>query len=179
MRSSNPTHHEMSALDEHTTRTLGVARKHVEGTKRNVPLTKMNQTKESTMKRIEALMSKAKGKNADEKLMLRRQELLGIDCNNLSKEELEALLKKSSNIIEGAQNGGWLEISATIVGTMKKTEGGGMSALPSQESVELNYPVILVLTPKTFDNNNNFLEVTHRLIAKTIQVLLIIALQQD
>ena len=94
--SINPTHHEMNVLDEHTTHALDAARKYMEGMKRNVPFTTMKQKKESTMKYVKALKSKAKGKNVDEKLMLRRQELLGIDHNNMSKEELEALLKKAA-----------------------------------------------------------------------------------
>ena len=51
----------------------------------------MKHTKESTMKHVKALMLKARGNKIDEKLMLRRQELLRIDYNNLSKEGLEAL----------------------------------------------------------------------------------------
>ena len=93
MRSNNPTHHEMSVLDKYATHALDVMRKYVEGMKRNLPLTKMKQTKELTMKCIKVLLSKDKKNNTDEKLMLRRQELLGIHCNNMSKEELEALLK--------------------------------------------------------------------------------------
>ena len=94
MHSNNPTHHEMNLLDECITHALDVARKNVEGTKRNAPFTTMKKIKESTMKCITALTSKAKGKNIDEKLMLRRQELLRIDHKNISKEELESLIKK-------------------------------------------------------------------------------------
>ena len=46
------------------------------------------------MKCVKELTSKDKGKNVDEKLMLSSPELLGIDCNHLSPEELEAMFKK-------------------------------------------------------------------------------------
>ena len=62
MCSKNPTHDEMNVLDDHITHALDVSRKHIEGIKRNVPFTTTKQMKESTMKYIKALMSKAKGK---------------------------------------------------------------------------------------------------------------------
>ena len=62
MCGKNPTHHEINMLDEHTAHALDVARKRVEGIKRNAPFTTSRQIKESTMKHIKALTSKAKGK---------------------------------------------------------------------------------------------------------------------
>ena len=86
MCSKNPTHREMNVLDEHITHALDVARKHVEVIKRNVLFTTIKKIKESIMKCIKALISKAKGKKIDGKLMLRRQELLGINYHDLSTE---------------------------------------------------------------------------------------------
>ena len=70
------------------------------------------------MKCVKELTSKDKGKNVDEKLMLSSPELLGIDCNHLSPEELEAMFKKSSNRIEGAQKECNRTKGRVIIGSM-------------------------------------------------------------
>ena len=60
MCSKTPTRHEMDVLDDHIKHALDVARKHVEGIKRNVPFTTIKTIKESTMKFIKAMTKRLK-----------------------------------------------------------------------------------------------------------------------
>ena len=88
---------EMNELDDMITYVLTVARKKVEGNKRNVPYSKLKQVKYSTTKYIKALIRKKQGKQIDEGALKRRKEYCNLSLEEMS---IPALQDRYTEAIE-------------------------------------------------------------------------------